>query len=147
MNYELAKQLKDAGFPQDRSPWIYLIAQTGENEPHHVLSVRFGNHGYKPKEILGSIDAPTLSELIESCMVLMKPTEQFPSQFNFFELYPLINTTTSSSEKKLGDIEQWGASCSKGLSLDDIEIRNNYFGSTPEEAVARLLLALNKKKL
>jgi hypothetical protein len=67
MNYDLAKELKDEGFPQGRSPWVYLVVQTRGNEPHYILGVRYGSHGYKPEEVLGSIDAPTFEELIETC--------------------------------------------------------------------------------
>ena len=52
MNYELAKELKDAGYPQDRgNQWI----------DHHGFIV-----GVDEWDV-GMIIYPTLSELIESC--------------------------------------------------------------------------------
>jgi hypothetical protein len=121
MTYELAQQLKNAGFPRPES-------DTG-----------WGRDVSKPDGYF-----PTLSELIEACMELMKPTEQFPTHYNFFSLYPLLNTTQSGGGKELGDIEEWGAGLEYGPSLDDIESRRNYFGKTPEEAVAKLWIELNK---
>ena len=55
MNYKLAKQLKDAGFPQDRS-----------NFCGHCL----GEYRSFVKDDKGKVDEikiPTLSELIEAC--------------------------------------------------------------------------------
>ena len=67
MDYALAKELKDAGFPQDRSPWVYYVCQTSGHKPHSLLKIRNGLIGYKPEEVLGWIAAPTLEELIEAC--------------------------------------------------------------------------------
>lgn len=51
MNYELAKQIKDAGFPKDYSDW--------EDHDEELLQKGWGMYsvGY----------SPTLSELIEAC--------------------------------------------------------------------------------
>ena len=89
-----------------------------------------------------------LSELIDLCMDLMKPKSQFPTHYNYFTLYPLINCTQSGGGKELGDIEEWGVGWEYGQSLDDTDWRKNYFGKTPKEAVHKLLLALkeNDKK-
>lgn len=60
MNYDLAKKLKDAGFPQEvRLGDLYF----GQNKPFipHI----FHTKSYKPKPIWVKI--PTLSELIEAC--------------------------------------------------------------------------------
>lgn len=135
MTYELAKQLKDAGFPTH----------------YHFI----GDHPYPVNVVYKSEEAdnddmtpePTLSELIEACIKLMKPKQQFPTHYNFFSLYPLINTTQSGDGIDLGDIKQWGAGNEYGQSLDDIEWRRNYFGNTPEEAVAKLWIELNKDNL
>lgn len=98
MNYELAKELKDAGFPQTDEPNI--CGHCGDGGPD--TEVRY----------------PTLSELIEAC------GDRFAS---------LI--------RKNGGWE----SNSKFLSNKDGTVdAHNWIGSTPEEAVTRLWLALNK---
>lgn len=86
MNYELAKQLKDAGFPLK---WSLVPGEVYTREAH----------------------VPTLSELIEACGL---------------GFYTLINNLNS----------KWSA------VRDD---RSHYVGTTPEEAVAKLWLALNNK--
>ncbi len=86
MNYELAKQLKDAGFPQ-----------TGDNQNGYA-----NDGGYEP----------LLSELIEAC------------GDKFMDLHYFSDTKT------------WLA-----VSDENTTARS----STPEEAVANLWLALNKK--
>lgn len=99
MNYELAKELKDAGFP-------------------HKCDKHGGNDGYDEycqyqdwdKEI-GYICIPHLSELIEAC------GNDFANLKSFSH--------------------DWSAEAMR----DEFTEGN---GSTPEEAVARLWLALNK---
>lgn len=92
MNYALAKELKEAGFPQ-----------TGNGE--FIDAIGIG-------PVLGNNDVyvPTLSELIEACG---EP----------ITLWIMSNRT---------DAQKGGT-----------EIMET--GTTPEEAVARLWLALNKK--
>lgn len=92
MNYELLKELKDAGFSQ---------------------GVKKGEVEYKPEH--GLLHKPTLSELIEACGMT------------------LLGLTRGIEDDK----HIWIAS--SGIGLNDVT------GSTPEEAVARLYLALNKK--
>ncbi len=84
MNYELAKQLKDAGFPQDE------CCVHGKSGHDHVFE-------------------PSLSELIEAC------------GDEFHGLWRVM--------------DEWFAKDARGLEIK---------GSTPEEAVAKLWLALNK---
>jgi hypothetical protein len=96
MTYELAKELKEAGFPQ--TDFNQPICRTKEAGP-------FGVH----RPILdGEVKLPTLSELIEACGQNFAHLEQgnHPDQWRC----------------------NWDAD----------------FYSTPEEAVARLWLALNK---
>lgn len=88
MNYDLAKELKDAGFPQIESE-----APTGIGDGK-------GN----------ACRLPTLSELIEAC---------------------------GDSFHALGHIgKEWQAVANNGLMRNEAK--------TPEEAVARLWLVLNK---
>ena len=100
MEYELAKQLKDTGFPQ-KSPRETWCTECNET----ALYARCYKH---KKEY---IVFPTLSELIEAC------------GDDFFRLIR-------------ADEGIWAAS-------DTHHYR--YESSTPEEAVAKLWLELNKK--
>lgn len=97
MNYDLALELKNAGFPQ-----------TGKG---HAVGITGGlvEHG-------GDIYFPTLDEFVEAC------GEGFKSL------------------TKVSDF--WEAYGMKGSIFAD----HKEAGRTPEEAVARLWLALNKKE-
>ncbi len=95
MNYELVKELKDAGFP--------LTHHEGECKR---------NDCYEP-QLCQSV--PTLSELIAAC------------GGNFYTL-------------TLGLLSEWTA-YGAHYNLEKV----HGIGSTPEEAVARLWLVLNKK--
>jgi hypothetical protein len=88
MNYELAKQLKEAGFP----------------ETDCLCGSDYGDH-------------PSLSELIEAC------------GDNHFEL----------ERDWFNGTDKWRA-----LYWFEGNVKSG-FGSTPEEAVAKLWIALNKK--
>lgn len=96
MTYELAKQLKDAGFPQGE--WTHQRKVEGMN-------------GYE------SYFVPTLSELIEAC----------GDEFMHLER----NTDSDTDEI------YWVAYA--------VTPEKGSLGSTPEEAVAKLWLELNKK--
>jgi len=109
MNYELAKELKDAGFPMKRF---------GE------VRVKHTEEGVETDSQYGY---PTLSELIEAC-----------GSHDHFNL---------SYTKKDG---HWQSVV--GHALEPSPNHNNNYqadevgdGTTEEEAVARLWLALNKK--
>jgi len=122
MNHELAKDLKDSEFPQAGNGTTYVDLLSKE-----------------------SFYVPTLEELLEACVELTKPKEPMPSELHFFELYPNMNTATSGGSKALGDSKEWGVGWSRGASFNHIQVRDNFFGKTPNEAVARLWLALNAK--
>lgn len=104
MNYELAKELKDAGFiqPPVRNPFAGLAGWWNQD-----------------------VYTPSLSELMEAC----------GEGFNALWSHPENNPRT------------WEA----GIMVDGWEgasFHRTYptgVGSTPEEAVARLWLSLNKK--
>ncbi len=111
MNYELAKELKDAGFKQgsatgdhhDGGGWIdeenrYYHHETGDPECY----------------------APTLSELIEAC------GEGFDCLSG--PIHDLMSGSLPTIWIAEGDNDTYSGEC-----------------ATPEEAVARLWLALNKK--
>lgn len=124
MNYELAKQLKDAGFPQ--KVWSFYLGNYAYNEKGelHLLHVDNDEGGlvgndYNHREESNHewTKCPTLSELIEECRK---------------ELDEIVIYITDNL------VEVKGANPTYGLDLS-VE------GSTPEEAVANLYLAINKK--
>lgn len=97
ITYELAKQLKDAGFPQ-------LATYEGK-----------GEH-WAPSNKPDICYFPTLSELIEAC------GDEFSSLYRH------------------GDLGSWQAT---GYKLkEDVQYGKDGEGFTPEEAVAKLWLAL-----
>lgn len=95
MNYKLAQELKDAGFPY-KEDGLYQRIDNPEGE--------------------GRVAAVPLGELIEACprLVLTKLTDS----------YHVCNC----------------------VELDYINNQTNIEAKTPEEAVAKLWLALNKKE-
>jgi len=111
MDYELAKQLKEAGLrlppSTDRDGYTVLRNGQVEQDKYEYEEERWqlnGNHYF----------IPTLSELIEAC----------GRDFDRLE--------------RIGNTNTWNV---KGF-FSDIETE----GETPEEAVAKLWLELNKKK-
>ena len=110
MNYKLAKQLKDAGFPQETTR--YYLEDEFEN----------GEIGFSKGEWNNArIAYPTLSELTEACR------DKFRN--------------LSYTEVKGGE-RLWFAS---GEYIKDEEYYQTAGYNTPEEAVAKLWLELNKK--
>lgn len=61
MNYELAKELKDAGWPQFGSPYVYKNGKCG----HRLYEETDEYPEEHKKDCFAHI--PTLSELIEAC--------------------------------------------------------------------------------
>lgn len=106
MNYELAKQLKEAGFPQ-----------TGQLVTHWEKP-----NGGITEFIDGPICFPTLSELIEACDGRMEE----------------LSSMSHSRERP-----KWGAHSYICEECGWNRMESGY-GSTPEEAVAKLWLKLNK---
>ncbi len=98
MNYELAKELKDAGFPQKEKGTLLFKEGIRLTDTQEYWNE---NSAY----------APTLSELIEACGDGFIQLERLPDRWMCY----FIND------------------------------RGWTEGKTPEEAVARLWLALNKK--
>jgi hypothetical protein len=118
MTYELAKKLKDAGFPQELERRIHYRENCEE--------CMNGNYE-KPMslELLDELDIaiPTLSELIEAC----------GNKFRRLTLH--------SKNKKHPNLI-WQASPNQHNSLN---WKQGVRGDTPEEAVAELWLKFNKK--
>ena len=148
MNYELALKLKEAGFPQftfdTLNPYqgnIYF--PTGQclryGDPNTNLLIKMGiENGEDPKKDL--VYAPTLSELIEACpkKILNKDTED--TKYSYFCLE--IDTDDAHYEPEK---ETWVAGYNTPIDYEGNFITMSNKGSTPEEAVARLWLELNKK--
>ena len=112
MNYELAKELYDAGFPLQPAS----MEDGNDSKRKHQIF-------YYGKDSIGRNGAwlyPTLSELIEAC------------GDDFYSLvYALDNDWRCYSEAPIG--EEFGLSVKTGE------------GAAPEEAVAKLYLALHGK--
>lgn len=99
MNYELAKQLEEAGFPQEG------------------FGMRWTGSVWTTKDI-DSLYKPTLSELIEETLKKCQ--------------FLTLQNENAHDWMAWPDLDE-----SKGLKC---------YGQTPEEAMARLWLILNKKK-
>lgn len=117
MNYELAKQLKEAGFPYDFSSteWTGEYVKGADGEELRI---------------------PELSELINAC-----GKERMAPNMNTEEKKPVAHLF------RLGWGDEWFAtyefydSCiDNGFGIPVFEC-----GKTPEEAVAKLWLEINKK--
>ena len=105
MQYELAKELKDAGFPQLDYSCILQVLEDVAIQDKNDSSVWY----YKP----------TLSELIEAC------AEKGVVRLNY---------ATGA-----------GATAEGNYSEHTEKFKTLREGKTPEESVAKLWLALNKK--
>lgn len=116
MNYELAKELKDAGFPQKKLEISGVYAGICK---HGMYGFSEGRESCDCGEE-ETVHFPTLEELIEAC------GDGFDGLM---------------SQKRVSDsLGEWVAMKDRYKSLDEC-----FFGKTPTEAVARLWLALNKK--
>ena len=116
MDYELAKKLKDAGFPQNDNclQWFDKTYDFDLND-YNGCGMEGEQDEFKKDE---DVALPTLSELIEACY----------KEGIYFELQGYNN--------------EW-------LAFDGTQLTKEFNkkgeGKTPEEAVANLWLALNKK--
>lgn len=122
MTYELAKELKDAGFPQPDASY----QGTYKYFPVGFTDREFLDFTDEQKKSM-SFYIPTLSELIEACgnIFLWKFEKEWCAGYH-------------DPEDNRGEWDN----CYIDLSFVKGKIG---YGSTPEEAVARLWLALNKK--
>lgn len=116
MDHNLAKKLKDAGFPFDWERKCPFCTQEGT---HHDC----------PDPI------PTLSELMD---VMQSRYKYIPGLINDAH-FVLLKTFMNGNEK--GYI-----ACLEGdWESSEIESKYRFINSTPEEAVANLWLAINQK--
>lgn len=107
MNYELIKQLDDAGFPH-------------KHAPDRMIRVEIGGKVFNPDDdsTFRWVTIPTLSELIAACG-------------------DGLNIIYHSGN-------DWIAGERDPYATDDLYFYTSVKGSTPEEAVARLWLSLQK---
>ena len=133
MNYELAKKLKSAGFPQkyrQTEPYMDFAYEDYGHSGQLVMMHTDNDTGWwlgqdydlraEGKEIELLVKCPTLSELIEACGDIFLSLDS-----------PLV----------LGSKEQWRAT-----ACNSEKMFREGFGSTPEEAVANLWIALQANK-
>lgn len=123
MTYELAIKLRDSGFPQDNCLTYWGKVQFRANQPRRqrlrliIPSMKNREKWKAPKVMVAN---PTLEELIEAC------GDRFTSLDYWNGYIPL-----------------WTAQFGND-SINKQSIKGD--GQTPEEAVAKLWLALNKKE-
>ena len=125
MNYELAKQLKEAGFPQigEGNMWLLDDPKLFEDERNQTVSVitrDFYVHSTAIRKNEFGVDVyiPTLEELMEAC-------------------------ESEKNSLSLGYGGIWRCSVETGFKNGAfIQIKAD--GKTPSEAVAKLWLELNK---
>lgn len=145
MTYELAKQLKDAGFPQGESFENVLtqgiaMAYLRESKPDDVLLDKY-------EKALNSLRAmyeddkewvyqPSLSELIEACgdIILFKLPKENEWESELNGSWVAVQSSVYADSIYL---------CASDMFIDTSF--SGETGSTPEEAVANLWLALNAK--
>jgi hypothetical protein len=125
MNYQLVKQLKDAGFPQLGNGYALIlddIALFESKEDQSMRSIPWALYVNNPVKDIEVLYSPTLSELIEACGY-----EGFVMWESGGKFY--------AGKKKDGE---------RGGSYYD-DYPNPEEGETLEIAVTKLWLALNKK--
>jgi len=129
MNYELAKQLKEAGFPQDKLETGYCIDEL--DKP--VLANKCGSYDTCGVNAEGEkafiCKVSTLSELIDACGDRFKELEggtDMDGKLTWFAF-------AEGEGRKICD------SCKTILGENDV----SGCGKTPEEAVAKLWLKLH----
>jgi hypothetical protein len=119
MDYKLAKQLKDAGFPF-RS-YFGAMKENAVIVGHNLISFMEGDIYF----------VPTLSELIEACGGDFRGLTRFDKDHPFF--------------KERGEWHAW-SDIERGFQrISETQVCEDYirgYGETPEEAVAHLWLAL-----
>jgi hypothetical protein len=130
MNYELAKKLKDAGFPQRMWPESLVYVDESKVGVWGSFSQSVHRVNGEMVSVEDFVKLPTLSELIDAC----SPTK--PDDFGLrmdsdrWHAYYLYHGYFEHNEKFVN--------ADNFYSVD-----LNVYGPTPEEAVARLWLALN----
>lgn len=125
MNYELAKKLKDAGFPQNGG-LLYYAKDT--------MGLRLNTVGFQKGDMIppeGSVLIPSLSNLIEAC------GDDFESLERYVPEQKMPWRTLMSDEA----FEKYSVDYPCVKECCGYEI-----GDTPEESVANLWLKINTPK-
>jgi len=126
MTYEFALELKNAGFPQARKGMILDRTINSGKQHGHEGDI----NSYEYQKLKNECFIPSLSELIEACGDKITLLE--------FKVNGVVAKGVIFHGLKYAD----------ELYTNENMQPNEYFlttGSTPEEAVAKLWLALNKK--
>lgn len=118
MNYELANELKKSGFPQKGdSLYAYIPIEVGFG----MAGTLNGESDWRDN--IGKVYIPTLSELMEAC------------GSRIHAMFRIVHTREAKSGKR------WKITGKNTKTTQFI-----VYGSTAEEGVANLWLALNEKK-
>jgi len=125
MNYELALQLKNAGFPQDP-------VEIKDGLHGYAKSIQNGNDYLTPE---GKVYEPTLSELIEACGSSRKGDLHDENMEGTFILEYFDNHGWHAGYRGIDD----GDMVYMLLPNDSLHFK------TPIEAVANLWLSVNRK--
>lgn len=128
MNYELAYQLKEAGFPQERSGYIFL----------HVKARSYRNLSTKNEWV----HRPAETKKIYCAG---RPSRAHPH--NEWEYAPILSELIEACGDDFGGVIRDMFSGIWKWFAYEYPAGEKIFGATPEEAVARLWLALNKKNV
>jgi len=110
ITYQLAKELKEAGFPQEVT-WYYVGESKELETEDHWLTVDWEWGDCREWCDVDHLACPTLSELIEA----------------------------------VGDYVSLVGTEGAFVASSSASVAPEFFGATPEEAVAKLWLALNRK--
>ena len=139
MNYELAKQLKDAGFPQD-TLWNFIDGDQKEVETSDHFEVVEGEWGScRSMKDIEFVSSPTLEELIDVCGDTFKQLN-----FHLMERQAGYGICTTPDEG-IVDMNKFGRWTARARLGKGHENHKKQWGKTPIEAVAKLWLELHAK--
>jgi len=122
MKYDLANQLKEAGFRQDGNGFALLLDKPLPESDQTMREIPWVQYVHIGAASDNPIYAPTLSELIEAC------GDNFGG---------LVWCQIFSDEN--GSSKEW-------VAFPFMAREDEHLGSTPEDAVAELWLALHNSK-
>ncbi len=121
LSYETAVRLKEAGFSQDRSGDFYHSSKSRPEPSDFVVDTE--------KIFDHDVFIPSLTELIDACGEI-----------------PLYFDNVHNGNGPRLHLMQWRAKTDNRLAPERFpDSPNEYYGKTPEEAVANLYLALHNK--
>lgn len=132
IKYELAKQLKDAGFPQRGKNYEAYYLNAGEHHGAIVDATIYekNDDSYWQGKL---VVIPTLSELIEVCPKVIEDGEDYLNAFT-------LKYIREEDQKILKVEGMYWCACHENSN----GLMQRHLGSTAEEAVAKLWLELQK---